>query len=98
MGGYDLKKVDAINQLSRDFTQQKINFNQFNQAVIDLDQTVTQTPFWLQVLGAGLVSMAPMLVFKATWTDLSLSFFVGLLAFIFSKKLQTTMISRIFLK
>lgn len=87
MGGYDLKKVDAINQLSRDFTQQKINFNQFNQAVIDLDQTVTQTPFWLQVLGAGLVSMAPMLVFKATWTDLSLSFFVGLLAFIFSKKI-----------
>ncbi|MBC6499495.1 threonine/serine exporter family protein [Weissella confusa] len=35
-----------------------------------------------KIIGAGLVSVAPMLVFKANWLDLALAFFVGIAGYL----------------
>lgn len=84
-GSYDLQKVDQINQLSRDFEAGNISFEIFATAVRDLHQTSEPFPLYLQMLGAGLVAIAPMFVFKAAWTDLALSFFIGISGFLGSK-------------
>lgn len=84
-GSYDLQKVDQINQLSRDFEAGNISFEAFAKAVRDLHQTSEPFPLYLQMLGAGLVAIAPMFVFKAAWTDLALSFFIGIAGFLGSK-------------
>lgn len=84
-GSYDLQKVDQINQLSRDFEAGTISLESFSQSVKELHQNSEPFPLYLQMIGAGLVAVAPMFVFKALWTDLALSFFIGIAGFLGSK-------------
>lgn len=46
-----------------------------------------------KIFGAGLVSVAPMLLFHATWGDLTLAFFVGILGYLAAQYAGKTMVT-----
>ncbi|MGL4266735.1 MAG: threonine/serine exporter family protein, partial [Weissella cibaria] len=47
-----------------------------------IDQHVIDFNWPTKILGAGLVSVAPMLVFIADWSDLGLAFFIGIAGYL----------------
>lgn len=82
VGDFNLQKVDKINTLSRQFSNHELSFAELKEAVLEVEYDTSDFTWWQKWLGAGLVSVAPMLLFKATWFDLFLSFFVGIFGFI----------------
>ncbi|MFK5279501.1 threonine/serine exporter ThrE family protein, partial [Lacticaseibacillus paracasei] len=82
LGGFNLQKVDELNQLSREFVAHRITFEALKQEVARIDHQVINFPWWARILGAGWVSVAPMLLFKATNGDLALAFFVGIFGYL----------------
>ncbi len=82
LGGFNLQKVDEINQVSRLFTEKKIDFDTLKSRVSQIDKKVIDFNWPTKILGAGLVSVAPMFVFKATWGDLGLAFFIGIFGYL----------------
>lgn len=82
VGDFNLQKVDEINTLSRQFTKHEISYDELKEHVHLIDNKVIDFNWWQKILGAGLVSIAPMLLFKATWLDLGLSFFVGICGYL----------------
>lgn len=85
VGDFNLQKVDRINTLSREFSQQKLTFKELKEAVTEVEYDTSDFNLFEKCLGAGLVSVAPMLLFKATWFDLFLSFFVGILGYLVAR-------------
>lgn len=81
-GDFNLQKVDEINTLSRRFTNHQINYDQLKTGVTAIDQRVIDFSWWQKILGAGLVSVAPMLLFQATWSDLGLALIVGIFGYL----------------
>ncbi len=79
---FNLQKVDDINTVSRRFFAHEINFIQLEQQVRTIDHKVIDFTWPQKIFGAGLVSVAPMLLFKATWSDLTLAFFIGILGYL----------------
>ena len=82
LGGFNLQKVDELNQLSRQYTEGQINYEELKLQIAQVDNQVIDFSLPLKIFGAGLVSVAPMLVFKATWGDLALSFFIGIFGYL----------------
>jgi len=82
VGDFNLQKVDKINTLSRKFTQHELTFEELKSAVSEVEYDTSDFTWFQKCLGAGLVSVAPMLIFKATWLDLFLSFFVGIAGYL----------------
>lgn len=82
VGDFNLQKVDEINTLSREFTSQKITFEQLRREVMRVKDETLDFSWITKCIGAGLVSMPPMLLFKATWGDLGLAFFVGIIGYL----------------
>ncbi|MGX6962548.1 threonine/serine ThrE exporter family protein [Vagococcus xieshaowenii] len=79
--GFNLQKVDEINHLSRSFQEGSITFTQLAKQVEIISEQVIDFPKRYKVLGAGLVSVTPMMVFTATWVDLALAFFIGMIGY-----------------
>ncbi|MDH5105481.1 threonine/serine exporter family protein [Lentilactobacillus diolivorans] len=82
LGDFNLQKVDEINTTSREFVTGKIDFTTLEEKIDQIDRKVIDFNWPLKILGAGMVSVAPMLLFKATWSDLSLAFFVGIIGYL----------------
>ncbi len=82
LGGFNLQKVDELNQLSREFVAHQITFDALKQEVARIERQVINFPWWARILGAGWVSVAPMLLFKATNGDLAWAFFVGIFGYL----------------
>lgn len=82
---FNLQKVDAINSLSRQFSAHEIDFDELERSVRNVDHQVIDFTWLQKIIGAGLVSVAPMLLFKATWSDLALAFFVGIVGYLASQ-------------
>lgn len=85
VGDFNLQKVDKINTLSRKFSQHELTFSELKNAVVEVEYDTSDFTWWQKWLGAGLVSVAPMLLFKATWFDLFLSFFVGIMGYVMTQ-------------
>ncbi|WP_179394844.1 threonine/serine exporter family protein [Lacticaseibacillus absianus] len=79
---FDLRKVDAVNTLSRQFTAGAIDFATLDQAVGAIETTRRDYTWPQKILGAGLVSVAPMLLFQAAWSDLAWAFGVGIAGYL----------------
>jgi uncharacterized membrane protein YjjP (DUF1212 family) len=77
LGDFNLEKVDEINTASRNFVEGRISFEQLKETINQIDQKVIDFTWPQKIFGAAVVSVAPMLLFKATWGDLGLAFFVG---------------------
>lgn len=85
VSSFNLQKVDEINTLSRQFSAHEIDFNELERKVHIIDHKVIDFTWTQKIIGAGFVSVAPMLLFKASWTDLALAFFVGILGYLASQ-------------
>jgi len=85
VGDFNLQKVDEINTLSRKFAKQEITYEELKDAVSRVDSETLDFSWLTKCIGAGLVSMPPMLLFKATWGDLGLAFFVGIIGYVTSQ-------------
>jgi len=81
----NLKKVYEINTLSRQFSRNEITFEQLKKETKRVETDTPDFSWLVKCFGAGLVSMPPMLLFKATWGDLGLAFFVGVLGYVTSQ-------------
>lgn len=75
---FNLRQVDRINSLSRAFTSGTIDYTTLENQVAVIESSRRDYSWPQKIFGAGLVSVAPMLLFQATWTDLGLAFFVGI--------------------
>jgi len=82
LGSFNLQKVDEINALSRQFAAQQIDLPTLVAGVAAVDQHVIDFNWPTKILGAGLVSVAPMLLFIADWRDLSWAFWVGIAGYL----------------
>ncbi len=82
LGDWNLQKVDEINTVSRKFVRGQLDFAELQYAIEKIDRKVIDFNWPLKILGAGMVSVAPMLLFKATWADLGYAFFVGILGYL----------------
>ncbi|WP_283679878.1 threonine/serine exporter family protein [Lentilactobacillus sp. Marseille-Q4993] len=82
LSGFNLQKVDELNQASRQFTAHQISYDKLKEELERIDHQVIEFNWPTKILGAGLVSVAPMFLFKATWGDLGLSFFIGIVGFL----------------
>ena len=85
----NLEKVVTVNRLSREFAENKIDLYTLNQSLKEANRHTPSFPFYLQLIGAGLVSSTLMYVFGGTWSEFVPTFFVGTFGFyisIFIKK------------
>ncbi|WP_353989259.1 threonine/serine exporter family protein [Pediococcus argentinicus] len=77
----DLEKVSAVNTYSRQYAEQKIDLIQFYEKLTTLDDATPFFPFWLQTLGAAIVSGPLMAVFSGNMKDLLITMLIGGLGF-----------------
>lgn len=85
VGDFNLQKVDEINTLSREFSNHQITYEELKRQVRRVDTETLDFSWLTKCIGAGLVSMPPMLLFKATWADLFMAFFVGIVGYLASQ-------------
>ena len=62
VGDFDLRRVDAINALSRRFVAHQLTQAALADEITKLIQNHVDYSWWQKILGAGAVSVAPMLV------------------------------------
>ncbi|KAF1303322.1 threonine/serine exporter family protein [Enterococcus saccharolyticus] len=73
----DLEKVVAVNQLSREFAEKKIDLLTLHNSLKKIDYDTPRFPVWLQVLSAGFLSCLLMYIFGGTLRDFIPTFLVG---------------------
>ncbi len=81
-GSFNLQKVDEINELSREFVAQEIGFDELSRHVAQVDRKVIDFNWPSKIIGAGLVSVAPMLLFRTAWSDLAMAFWIGIVGYL----------------
>lgn len=77
----DLEKVAAVNDLSRKYANKSIDLDAFFERLSTLDDATPFFPFWLQIIGAALVSGPLMAVFSNNMSDLWITALVGAIGF-----------------
>ncbi|MCT3031747.1 threonine/serine exporter family protein [Pediococcus parvulus] len=77
----DLEKVSWVNRLSRDYAVKKITLTEFFDQLKIVDEAVPYFPFWLQVLGAALVSGPLMTIFCNNFYDIGVTSIIGAIGF-----------------
>lgn len=82
---FNLQKLDEINHLSRQFTEGRLSFTELQGEVNRIDQKVIDFKWPEKILSAGLVSVAPMMLFKASWSDLAWAFLVGICGYLIAQ-------------
>lgn len=78
---FDLEKVSAVNSFSREYAAKQITLDEFYEKLSTLDEATPFFPFWLQVLGAALVSGPFMVAFSGNFVDLGVTMLVGALGY-----------------
>ncbi|MHA8111333.1 threonine/serine exporter family protein [Lactobacillaceae bacterium Melli_B4] len=90
---FNFQKVDEINNLSRQFVADQITYEYLQHEYYRIRKKVIDFSLSKKILGAGLVSMAPMLIFNTAWINLIIAFFVGIMGYLgnnfISKRSQT---------
>ncbi|GAK48589.1 putative membrane protein [Secundilactobacillus oryzae JCM 18671] len=74
---FDLEKISAVNDLSRQFAAHTIDLVTFESALIQLEKHPKYFPFWLQLIGAAMVSGPLELVFRQSLTNFPMSCVIG---------------------
>lgn len=78
----NLEKVAAVNQLSREFAEQKIDLLTLHNSLITIDHETPTFPLWWQILSAGIMSGLLMYIFGGTFQDLLITCLIGSIGFI----------------
>lgn len=77
----NLEKVVAVNRLSREFAEGKIDLATLHDELKHIEQHVICFPVWLQIFSAGIVSCLLMYLFGGVWQDLFPTFIVGAIGY-----------------
>ncbi|AXR43912.1 threonine/serine exporter family protein [Pediococcus pentosaceus] len=77
----DLEKVSAVNTFSRRYADKDITLEEFYEKLNTLDEATPSFPFWLQVIGAALVSGPLMTAFSGNMVDLGITTLTGALGY-----------------
>lgn len=83
----NMEKVVAINDLSRQFTGGKINFDQLKAGVQNVDHYVPDFQWWLKAAAAFIISGGLMMLFSpstANWEDFIPAGCIGTIGFLIS--------------
>lgn len=83
LGGTNLQMIDDINTMSRQLAEKKLSPKTFTEEIekIYLDKHTTDFPFYVKAIGAGFVSMAPMLIFTMPLYYFIYCFIVGTIGY-----------------
>ncbi|MBW1606137.1 threonine/serine exporter ThrE family protein [Lactobacillus sp. Sy-1] len=79
---FNFQKVDEINNLSRQFVDNKITYEYLQTEYSRIRDKVIDFSLRKKIFAAGLVSVAPLLLFHTNWLNLAFSFFVGILGYL----------------
>ncbi|UQS86138.1 threonine/serine exporter family protein (plasmid) [Nicoliella spurrieriana] len=79
---FNFQKVDEINNLSRQFVENKITYSYLQREYYRIRSKVIDFTLRKKIFAAGLVSVAPLLLFHTNWLNLFFSFFVGILGYL----------------
>lgn len=77
----NLEKVVAVNRLSRDFAEKKIDLIELHYSLKQVNKVTPSFPLWLQVICAGIVSSTLMYSFGGSWGDFLPTFLIGCIGF-----------------
>ncbi|WP_241433607.1 threonine/serine exporter family protein [Listeria floridensis] len=78
----NLEKVSLVNDLSREFSAHNISLEELHSSLVQLEKDTRFFPVWMQILSAGLVSGALMIIFGGSWVDFISTCIIGTLGFI----------------
>lgn len=86
LGGTNLQMIDDINTMSRQLAEKTITGEEFTLHINHLyrNKRTTDFPFYIKAIGAGLVSMAPMLLYSMPLYYFIYCFFVGIVGYTIS--------------
>ncbi|MCI2171321.1 threonine/serine exporter family protein [Schleiferilactobacillus perolens] len=75
----NIEKISRVNNLSRLFAVQQIDFDQLYAALRDVDRATPTFPLWLQCVGAAVASALLMIIFSGQydWLDMPLAALAG---------------------
>nr|WP_260525480.1 threonine/serine exporter family protein [Apilactobacillus apisilvae] len=79
---FDLEKVSVVNDYSRQFQSGLITLGQFYHSLKHMDKHVTRYPFWIELLGAAVVSGALEVVFRKNYVDFWAAALIGVLGWV----------------
>ncbi|MGX7418187.1 threonine/serine exporter family protein [Carnobacterium gallinarum] len=77
----NLEKVSKVNDLSRDFTANKISLADLSSRLKKLEKDTESFPAWLQILAAAIVSGTMMILFDGRWYDFIATCMIGAVGF-----------------
>lgn len=78
----NLEKVSLVNDLSREFSSRNITLEELHSSLAQLEKDTRFFPVWWQVIAAGLVSGALMIIFGGAWFDFISTCLIGTIGFI----------------
>ncbi|MBE4728077.1 threonine/serine exporter family protein [Leuconostoc suionicum] len=81
IAGFDLQIVDAINELSRSLERGQITSNDFIKRIETIKNNRSSFSLPLKVLSAGLVAMAPSLIYNTSVISYVSMFFIGMIGY-----------------
>lgn len=85
--GYNLEKVVKVNQISRDFTEDKISLAEMKTNLEAIDYDDRKDAMWKQLLFTGLLSGSIVLIFGGSFDDVPSSIVGGIAAYFIFQKL-----------
>lgn len=77
----NLEKVSKVNDLSREFTANKITLDELSLKLKELEKDTEHFPAWLQILAAAIVSGTMMILFGGEWFDFAATCLIGAIGF-----------------
>lgn len=73
----DLGKVARVNELSREFAEQKLSLGMLIKRLQRIDNDIHKFPFWIRLFAASLLSAVLLIVFTQDYIDAPTGFVIG---------------------
>lgn len=77
----NLEKVVAVNRLSREFAEAKIDLPELYEQLKKIDRETPSFPAWWRIFAAGLISCTLLITFGGSWSDFFPAFLIGALGY-----------------
>ncbi|CAM2810590.1 threonine/serine exporter family protein [Fructilactobacillus fructivorans] len=79
---FDLRKITAVNDLSRRFAEHKTTLEQFYQELQHVSDLDTYFPYWMKILSAAILSGSIEVVFRGDYSVFFITCVIGMLGWI----------------
>ncbi|USS86223.1 threonine/serine exporter family protein [Fructilactobacillus cliffordii] len=86
---FDLRRIAAVNKLSRRFAEKKLTINQFYRLLLKVEHIGLYYPFWLLMVAAAVLSGAITVVFNNDIPDFFITSLVGMFGWLIFREVST---------